>query len=118
MAAVQSSPSALNHTVVLLGGVSKGADFSVATALLEQVQKVIVYGQDRALICQQLGDKVHLHKTETLFQACEIAQQTIQQNGTVLLSPACASFDQFANFEARGEAFVDWVQTHVKGKIQ
>jgi len=118
MAAVQSSPSPLNQTIALLGGVSKGADFSVSTELLQSVQEVIVYGKDRELIQQQLGETVRLNSVETLFEACEQAKQKAQFGSTVLFSPACASFDQFANFEARGEAFVDWVKTHVEGKSQ
>ena len=95
---------------VLLGGVSKGADFSaLAQCVQTHVGLSVVFGQDRALIAQALAPAT-VSLVPDLTQAVQAAAQWARPGDTVLLSPACASFDQFRDFIARGEAFVDAVE--------
>ncbi len=95
--------------ILLLGGVSKDADFS---DLLPAVQRfcrhTIVLGRDKESISAHLIDMPHT-LVETLEEAVSLAKQKAQQGDCVLFSPACASFDQFSNYLQRGEFFMQWV---------
>ena len=96
---------------LLLGGDSKGVDFSEITELLEtQVQAVYFFGKDAEKIAQQL----HLQQTPyqicvTLEQVLELCLLATKVGDMVLLAPGCASFDQFANYQQRGNQFRQWV---------
>jgi UDP-N-acetylmuramoylalanine--D-glutamate ligase len=96
---------------LILGGQSKGQDF---TALREPVERgcqaVYLIGEDATLIASVLaGIPVPLLECGELEQALEVAVSTARPGDVILLSPACASFDQFADFEARGERFRELV---------
>ena len=95
--------------VLLLGGLGKGADFAVLQPLLEaHVGICYVYGQDRDLIAAQIGVPVISQLT---LDDCINHMANEQRHADVLLfSPGCASLDQFANFEARGDHFKSLVQ--------
>ena len=91
--------------VLIAGGVGKEADFQdLAPAMGEFGRTSILFGRDRALIAQALHTHP-IHVCETLEQAIEIAIVQAQAGDTVLFSPACASFDQFSNYMARGQRF-------------
>ena len=89
--------------IVLLGGQSKQQDFSPLTELMSYAKAFIAYGEDAKLITQHLDS---CECVKTLQQAVLHAQQIAREGDCILLSPACASFDQFAGYEARGQAFV------------
>jgi UDP-N-acetylmuramoylalanine--D-glutamate ligase len=96
---------------LILGGQSKGQDF---TALREPVERgcqaVYLIGEDASLIASALaGMPVPLLECGELEQALEVAVSTARPGDVILLSPACASFDRFADFEARGERFRELV---------
>jgi len=97
---------------LILGGQAKGQDFS---ALREPVQRrceaVYLIGEDASLIATTLQDvDVQMHECGELERAVVRAREAAGEGEMVLLSPACASFDQFADFEARGERFRELVQ--------
>lgn len=93
---------------LLLGGDGKGADFSELAALVNQ-PNIICYcfGQDGAALAK-LSPQSHLF--ETMEQAIEFLRPTLKTGDMVLLSPACASLDQFTSFEKRGEEFTRLAQ--------
>jgi UDP-N-acetylmuramoylalanine--D-glutamate ligase len=87
---------------LILGGSPKGEDFApLAAAIGPNVRAVHLIGAEGP----RIGEVVDGHLDETLERAVEHARELAQPGDVVLLSPACASFDQFANFEARGDAF-------------
>lgn len=99
--------------ILLLGGVGKGQDFSpLAQAVQTQARSVIVYGQDRDAIAGALAGHSDLVVVGSFDEAMAVARQRAQAGDTVLFSPACASFDEFPNYVARGEAFRRTVMDH------
>ncbi|HEX4976040.1 MAG TPA: UDP-N-acetylmuramoyl-L-alanine--D-glutamate ligase, partial [Pseudomonadales bacterium] len=98
--------------VLLLGGVGKGADFSVLREMISQhVKALIVYGEDADKILSDLeGLPCPVLRADDFDQLIKMAFAEANKSGLVLFSPACASFDMFKNFEKRGEAFKKQVQ--------
>ena len=72
-----------------------------------------MFGQDAPLLTQALADDVTVTPVMTLLEAMRHARQIAQAGDCVLLSPACASLDQFPNYMARGDAFRDWITQHI-----
>jgi len=108
---VGSTEAALNGLQVqgtlwlLLGGDGKSADFSpLARYLQGDNVRVYCFGRDAAALAD-LRPEISV-RTETLQQAMEQIAVQLQPGDMVLLSPACASLDQFRNFEQRGDLFV------------
>jgi len=96
--------------IVILGGKDKGGDFRPLREPLQQrAKKVLLIGAARQKIAAHLGDGVALEILETLPEALERAAALAVPGDIVLLSPACASFDQFENYEHRGRVFKDEV---------
>ena len=90
---------------LILGGVGKGQDFSALSELVaERAASVHLIGADAERIADALGG-VETHRDGDLDTAVEHAARLARPGDVVLLSPACASFDQFADFEARGDRF-------------
>ncbi len=88
---------------LLLGGDGKGADFSELAKLISQPHIICYcFGRDGAQLAE-LSTQSHLF--ETLEQAVAFLRPTLKSGDMVLLSPACASLDQFTSFEKRGEEF-------------
>lgn len=97
--------------VLLLGGVDKGNDYDMLRDLVKQKVKAIVcIGKDNARIHDAFEDDVDvIVNSSSINDAVQIASHLATKGDTVLLSPACASFDWFKNFEERGEKFKDAV---------
>jgi UDP-N-acetylmuramoylalanine--D-glutamate ligase len=92
--------------ILLAGGQSKGADMqSLCTAVKEKVSCVLLFGQDADKMEQSLQGCTRIERVENLAEAVARAHQIAQPGDLVLLSPACASFDQFEGFADRGEQF-------------
>jgi len=90
----------------IAGGLGKDADFSaLAPNAARFVRLAILIGQDAQRLSQTINQFCPYHFAENLKQAVITAQQYAQPNDCVLLSPACASFDQFKDFIDRGEQF-------------
>lgn len=92
--------------VLILGGVDKGNDYEILRDLVEEKVKAIVcMGKDNEKIIDFFKDMVPVTDTHSLEDAVKACYQYAQKGDVVLLSPACASFDLFSNFEDRGEQF-------------
>jgi UDP-N-acetylmuramoylalanine--D-glutamate ligase len=91
---------------VILGGKDKDSDYApLAGALKEKARAALLIGAAAEKIEDQLRGSVELVRSGTLQAAVEEAQRRARPGDTVLLAPACASFDQFENFEHRGREF-------------
>jgi UDP-N-acetylmuramoylalanine--D-glutamate ligase len=93
-------------TVLILGGVDKGNDYSLIEELVqEKVKAIVCMGTDNKKIQEAFGGKVKLVDTASAEAAVLAAYQLASPGDAVLLSPACASFDLFKNYEDRGTQF-------------
>jgi UDP-N-acetylmuramoylalanine--D-glutamate ligase len=96
---------------LILGGKDKGSDYRVLEPFLrERVKTVITIGSAAEKIERQLDGVVKIERAETLQRAVAFAHEAAVAGDTVLLAPACASFDQFENYEQRGRVFKELVQ--------
>ena len=92
--------------VLIAGGAAKGADFSPLLAPARRhVRCAVLIGRDAPLIDAALDRSIEVRHAPDLAAAVDAAAQVARAGDTVLFSPACASFDMFASFEARGDAF-------------
>ena len=97
--------------LVILGGKDKGSDYRILRkALRGRARMALLIGSAAEKIESELGGVVPVERAETLARAVEVASQRAQPGDTVLLAPACASFDQFENYEHRGRAFKQFVR--------
>ncbi len=104
---------AMNGPVVLIaGGLGKGADFTeLRNTVKQQVKALVLIGRDAQLIADALDGCVEaVHFAHSMADAVNISADISSHGDVVLLSPACASFDMFKNFEVRGEQFVAEVE--------
>ena len=99
--------------VVILGGEGKGQDFSpLAAPVARFARAVVLIGRDAPLIRAALADTgVALFDASTLPQAVNLAAQRAHAGDAVLLSPACASFDMFRDYEHRAQVFCEAVRS-------
>jgi UDP-N-acetylmuramoylalanine--D-glutamate ligase len=96
---------------LVLGGKDKNSDYTVLGPLLrERVKTVITVGSAAEKIERQLAGVVKIESAETLAKAVAYARSVAEAGDTVLLAPACASFDQFESYEHRGRVFKELVQ--------
>ncbi|MDX1624131.1 MAG: UDP-N-acetylmuramoyl-L-alanine--D-glutamate ligase [Gemmatimonadota bacterium] len=92
--------------LAILGGHHKGASYeSLATPLSERARRVLAIGEAADRISDELGGVVEVEVAGTLDRAVERARDLARPGDVVLLAPACSSYDQFEDYEARGEAF-------------
>ena len=92
--------------LVILGGKDKGSDYApLQTPLREKAILALLIGAAADKIANQIDGSVAIESAGTLDRAVEIASQTARPGDVVLLAPACASFDQFENYEHRGRVF-------------
>ncbi len=96
-----------NPVVWVVGGVDKGNDYSELTSLVkDKVKAIICLGVDNKKIIKAFGHLVEtIVEAGSAMEAVAHAYQLAKKNETVLLSPACASFDLFENYEDRGNQF-------------
>lgn len=99
-------------TVWIVGGVDKGNDYSDLLPLVnEKVKAIICLGVDNEKIVKQFGNVVDMMiETTSMSEAVKIAYKLAERDEAVLLSPACASFDLFENYEDRGRQFKEAVR--------
>jgi UDP-N-acetylmuramoylalanine--D-glutamate ligase len=105
--ALESFPGPL---LVILGGKDKGSDYAGLRDLLqERAREVILIGAAAEKIAGQLAGAARIESAGTMERAVELARERAQPGDVVLLAPACASFDQFENYEHRGRVFKELV---------
>ena len=94
-------------TILILGGVDKGNDYSLLTELVkEKVKAIVCMGQDNRKIHEAFqNDVAVMVNTSNAREAVQAAFHLATKGDVVLLSPACASFDLFKNYEDRGDQF-------------
>ena len=98
--------SVAQPVILIAGGKDKGGDFSKLSDLVkEKVKLLILIGQAKEKIKSALGSLTETIEAQDLAEAVKLAYKKAQAGDTVLLSPACASFDMFLNFEERGKVF-------------
>jgi len=97
--------------LLILGGKDKGSDYTpLQTALRGKAVLALLIGAAADKIASQIDGSVAIERAGTLDRAVEIASQAASPGDVVLLAPACASFDQFENYEHRGRVFKALVQ--------
>ncbi len=114
IAALEGLAEGESRTVLIAGGDCKGADFSLlAPVAARTARAVILIGRDAPDLEQALAGSVPLLRAGDLREAVALAADQAQAGDRVLLSPACASFDMFRNFEERGERFMEAVRERI-----
>lgn len=99
------------QVLLIAGGLGKGADFSpLAPVVKESARAVILIGRDADRIAAALGPDAPVRFAASLERAVAAAHREALPGDAVLLSPACASYDMFHSFQARGEAFIRCVE--------
>ena len=101
-----------SSTVWIVGGVDKGNDYEVLLPLVrEKVKGIICLGIDNHKLLEVFGPVIDIIvETQSMSEAVKIAHKIAQKDDQVLLSPACASFDLFKNYEDRGDQFKEAVR--------
>ena len=102
---------AKNKLTLIAGGIAKDADFSpLRKAVCENVRTVVLIGKDAPQIEQVLQGCVPVFYAKDMQDAVHIAADLSHPGDTVLLSPACASFDMFNSYEHRGDVFIESIK--------
>lgn len=104
--------------VLIIGGVDKGNDYTQIEALVRQKVKVLIcLGVDNTKLLEFFGGIVPvIEQTQSMAEALNMGLRLANAGDVVLLSPACASFDLFKNYEDRGQQFIDAVKGLMVGE--
>jgi UDP-N-acetylmuramoylalanine--D-glutamate ligase len=109
-AALKALDAFPGRVLVVLGGKDKGGDYTpLQKPLREKAILALLIGASADKIEQQIGGSVAIERAGTIERAVDIASHAARPGDVVLLAPACASFDQFENYEHRGRVFKDLV---------
>jgi UDP-N-acetylmuramoylalanine--D-glutamate ligase len=109
--AVEKSLEGLENVVLIMGGLDKGSDFSVLRDLIsKKVKALILIGEAKDKISKALAGETDTCSADDLDDAVKISMSKASSGDVVLLSPGCASFDMFINFEERGKKFKEAVR--------
>jgi UDP-N-acetylmuramoylalanine--D-glutamate ligase len=114
-AAVKSLKGLDSPVVLIAGGHDKGGDFSKLFELSDIVRSIVTIGEAAELIEKASGGRIPCSRASSMKEAVAMAAGRAEEGWLVVLSPACASFDMFDNFEHRGRVFRDSVLELVKG---
>ncbi len=97
--------------VIMLGGRDKGNDYSRLRDLMRKhVRAVVAIGESADTVAQAFGSEFTVRKAATMEEAVQAGSELAEPGDVVLLSPACASFDWFENYEHRGRVFKELVR--------
>ena len=98
--------------ILILGGRGKKAPYAPLEALVkETVRKIVLIGEEADTIANELGGFAPTERAASMKDAVRLAQKAACSGDTVLLAPACASFDMFGSFEHRGKVFKEEVSS-------
>jgi UDP-N-acetylmuramoylalanine--D-glutamate ligase len=102
-----TAPALASYPAVhwILGGLPKSNDLDACEPFLDHVKAAYTIGEAGPMFAELLGSRLPVRQCEMLIEAVGVAAQAAKPGEVVLLSPACASFDQFRDYEARGDAF-------------
>jgi len=116
---VESTKIALNSfvkpTILLLGGTDRGHSFDELEPYMKNVNLVVCYGETKNRIndfCNKISIKCIV--CDNLVEATDVAYNNSEEGNIILLSPACASWDQFSDFEVRGRLFKETILSYKK----
>ena len=110
-ALLKSLQSFPQNIILIAGGREKGGDYRVLQEeIKKKVKLLIAIGETQEKFCNLFGLVTSTGCATTLEEAVQIAFQNAAQGDIVLLAPGCASFDMFANYEERGQKFIDAVK--------
>lgn len=105
-AAIAAVNSVAGPVILIAGGQGKGGDFDLlAKSVMASVHRAILIGEDAPLLEESFSGLVKCERANDLDAAVQRAAEIAQPGDTVLLAPACASFDQFENYQVRGDEF-------------
>ena len=112
LAAIEGlGPEIRGKLILIVGGVGKNADFSpLVPAIKKYVKTVILIGEAAPILAEIMKHQAEICFAKNMEDAIGLADTMTESSDSVLLSPACASFDMFKNFEHRGEVFTQLVQ--------
>jgi len=100
-----------DNVILLLGGLDRGHSFDDLTPYLKNTKLIICYGETKERIKKFAENlKIEVKVVENVREAVRKAYELSKEGDTILLSPACASWDQFDSFEQRGDAFKDEIE--------
>lgn len=117
-AAVKALQVFTRDLVLILGGKDKGSDYTLLRPLMAgRVKAVVLIGAASDKIASALEGYVPLVRSSTMRDAVEKAFERAQPEGTVLLAPACSSFDMFESFEQRGTVYKEEVR-RLKARVE
>jgi UDP-N-acetylmuramoylalanine--D-glutamate ligase len=110
-AAIASIESVDGFVVLIAGGEGKGGDFDLlARSVHMRLRSAVLIGEDGPIIGEALNGLAPVHAASSMLDAVSCAAGLAESGDTVLLAPACASFDQYPNFRERGKAFCQAVE--------
>ena len=108
--ALEALSEEAGKTVLILGGRGKNAPYAPLVPLIEKtVRKLVLIGEDAANIESQLKNHAEIVRAGSMAEAVQKSFESAEKGDSVLLAPACASFDMFKSFEQRGEVFKEEV---------
>jgi UDP-N-acetylmuramoylalanine--D-glutamate ligase len=111
LAAIKGLSRDPQQLTIILGGEGKGQDFSELVPALKDINaSAVLIGRDAPIIAAAIEKIVPITLAASLKEAIEQALSLSKAGDAVLLSPACASFDMFKNYEDRGEQFCQIVR--------
>tara|TARA_B100000401_G_scaffold80784_1_gene50838 strand:+ start:4505 stop:5839 length:1335 start_codon:yes stop_codon:yes gene_type:complete len=96
--------------ILILGGIPKEDDFSEILLFKKNILKIIVYGEAADKVYNSLSKDIDVERIDQFENAVHFALESAIESSVVLLSPACASFDQFNNYQERGIKFKNIVE--------
>ncbi len=104
-ATAKSLASIDGPVVVILGGRDKEGDFTTLVPHLKSTRRAVLIGEARKVIARAIAGTVEVAEASDMADAVRTARASARPGDTVLLAPACASFDMFKNYQERGEVF-------------
>ena len=114
--AASATLSGLDGPVILLvGGSGKDEDYAPLGDFADRVRCALCFGAEGPRIAEALAGRMECETVARMADALERAAVVAERGDTILLSPACASFDEFSGFAERGEVFANWVARNTGG---
>ncbi|HEU4928289.1 MAG TPA: UDP-N-acetylmuramoyl-L-alanine--D-glutamate ligase [Candidatus Krumholzibacteria bacterium] len=104
-ATAKSLASIDGPVIVILGGRDKEGDFTALLPHLKSTRRAVLIGEAKDVIARALKGRVEMAQASDMRDAVRAARASARPGDTVLLAPACASFDMFKNYQERGEVF-------------